>query len=136
MYIKRHIEEALKMAVNEKGALCVTGARQVGKSTVLKMLFSEHKELVLDESRLLRLALEQPEEFFEQFPPPVFIDEIQYAPSLFPYVKIYFDKTGSKGAFLLSGSQRYEIMSNMTENLAMGQSDRSLRAFHVRDPRR
>ena len=118
MYIKRHIEEALKSAINEKGALCVTGARQVGKSTVLKKLFTDHRELVLDESRLLRLALEQPEEFFEQFPPPVFIDEIQYAPSLFPYVKIYVDKTGAKGAFLLSGSQRYEMMSNMTESLA------------------
>jgi predicted AAA+ superfamily ATPase len=43
MYIKRHIEEALKSAINEKGALCVTGARQVGKSTVLKTLFTEHK---------------------------------------------------------------------------------------------
>ena len=118
MYIKRHIEEALKSALNEKGALCVTGARQVGKSTVLKTLFTEHEELVLDESRLLRLALERPEEFFEQFPPPVFVDEIQYAPSLFPYVKIYIDKTGAKGAFLLSGSQRYEMMSNMTESLA------------------
>ena len=77
MYIKRHIEEALKSAIQEKGALCVTGARQVGKSTVLKTLFTEHRELTLDESRLLRLALEQPEVFFKQFEPPVFIDEIQ-----------------------------------------------------------
>jgi predicted AAA+ superfamily ATPase len=118
MYIKRHIEEALKSAINEKGALCVTGARQVGKSTVLKILFTEHKELTLDDSRLLKLALKQPEEFFAQFEPPVFIDEIQYAPSLFSYVKMYIDKTGAKGAFVLSGSQRYEMMSNMTESLA------------------
>ena len=118
MYIKRHIEEVLKAAVNEKGALCVTGARQVGKSTVIKHLFTEHRELTLSESRLLRLAMEQPEEFFERFPPPVFVDEIQYAPSLFPYVKLHIDKTGAKGAFLLSGSQRYEMMSNMTESLA------------------
>ena len=118
MYVKRHIEEALKSAINEKGALCVTGARQVGKSTVLKTLFTGHKELTLDETRLLRLAREQPEEFFVQYEPPVFIDEIQYAPSLFPYIKIHIDKTGEKGAFLLSGSQRYEMMSNMTESLA------------------
>lgn len=118
MYIKRHIEEVLKAAINEKGALCVTGARQVGKSTVLKALFKEHKELVLNENRLLRLAKEQPEVFFEQFPPPVFVDEIQYAPSLFHYVKLHIDKTGAKGAFLLSGSQRYEMMSDMTESLA------------------
>ncbi|MCL1787492.1 MAG: ATP-binding protein [Defluviitaleaceae bacterium] len=117
-YISRHIEAVLKAAINEKGALCVTGARQVGKSTVLKTLFTDHKELTLDETRLLRLALEQPEEFFVQYEPPVFIDEIQYAPSLFPYIKIYIDKTGEKGAFLLSGSQRYEMMSNMTESLA------------------
>jgi len=118
MYIKRHIEEVLKSAINEKGALCVTGARQVGKSTVLKILFTSHKELTLDETRLLRLALEQPEEFFVQFEPPVFIDEIQYAPSLFPYIKIHIDKTGDKGVFLLSGSQRYEMMAGVTESLA------------------
>ncbi|MDR1193271.1 MAG: ATP-binding protein [Peptococcaceae bacterium] len=118
MYIKRHIEEALKSAINEKGALCVTGARQVGKSTVLKTLFTEHRELTLDDSRLLTLALRQPEEFFARFEPPVFVDEIQYAPSLFPYIKIHIDKTGAKGAFVLSGSRRYEMMSNMTESLA------------------
>jgi predicted AAA+ superfamily ATPase len=97
MYIKRHIEDVLKTAINEKGALCVTGARQVGKSTVLKTLFSDHKELSLDDGRLLRLALEQPEEFLAQFEPPIFVDEIQYAPSLFPYIKIHIDKTGEKG---------------------------------------
>ena len=118
MYIKRHMEEVLKSAIQEKGALCVTGARQVGKSTVLKELFAEYRELSLGESRLLMFAHERPEEFFEQFPPPVFIDEIQYAPVLFPYIKIHIDRTGAKGAFLLSGSQRYEMMSNMTESLA------------------
>ena len=118
MYIKRHIEKVLKQAINEKGALCITGARQVGKSTVLKKMFNKHTELSLDEGRLLRLALEQPEEFFLQFEPPVFVDEIQYAPQLFPYIKLYIDKTGVKGAFVLSGSQRYEMMTGMTESLA------------------
>ena len=118
MYIKRHIEEVLKSAINEKGALCITGARQVGKSTVSKKIFSEYKELSLDENRMLRLAIEQPEEFFEQFKPPVFIDEIQYAPSLFPYIKRYLDKTNAKGAFVLSGSQRFEMMTGVTESLA------------------
>ena len=118
MYIRRHVEEALKSAINEKGALCITGARQVGKSTVLKTLFKDHKELTLDETRLLQLALEQPEEFFIHFEPPVFVDEIQYAPNLFPYIKIHFDRTGDKGAFILSGSQRYEMMAGITESLA------------------
>jgi len=118
MYVKRHLEEALKSAINEKGALCVTGARQVGKSTTLKALFTDHKELTLDEGRLLKIAIEHPEEFFVQFEPPVFIDEIQYAPALFPYIKIHIDKTGAKGAFLLSGSQRYEMMQGVTESLA------------------
>ena len=118
MYIKRHIERVLTDAVNEKGALCVTGARQVGKSTVLRTLFKKHKNLTLDDSRLLRLALEFPEEFFEHYEPPVFIDEIQYAPSLFPFIKTYIDNTGAKGAFLLSGSQRYEMMNNVIESLA------------------
>ena len=118
MYIKRHIEDALKSAVNEKGVLCVTGARQVGKSTVLKTLFAGHKELTLDDTRMLRLAIEQPGDFFVQLEPPVFIDEIQYAPNLFPYIKIHIDRTGDKGAFILSGSQRYEMMAGVTESLA------------------
>ncbi|MDR1060191.1 MAG: ATP-binding protein [Clostridiales bacterium] len=142
MYIKRHIEEALKQAINEKGALCVTGARQVGKSTVLKALFSGRRALALDDSRLLRVALERPEEFFEQFPPPVFVDEIQRAPSLFPYVKIHADKTGEKGAFILSGSQRYEMMAGVTESLAgrvnlidlYGLSTREIRGEDFREP--
>ena len=118
MYIKRHIEKVLMSSINEKGALCVTGARQIGKSTVLKKTFPEYGELTLDDGRLLRLALEQPEDFFTQFEPPIFIDEIQYAPSLFPYIKMHIDKTGDTGAFLLSGSQRFEMMSNVTESLA------------------
>lgn len=118
MYIRRHIEQALCESIQEKGALCVTGARQVGKSTVLKALFSGHKELTLDEIRLLRLALTHPEEFFIHHEPPLFIDEIQYAPSLFPYIKMHIDKTGAKGAFVLSGSQRYEMMQGVTESLA------------------
>jgi len=118
MYIQRHIESVLKDAVNEKGALCVTGARQVGKSTVLRTVFTEHKEVTMDDSRVLRLAIDYPEEFIKQFPPPVFIDEIQYAPSLFPFIKMTVDKTNAKGAYILSGSQRYEMMSNVTESLA------------------
>ena len=118
MYIKRHIENVLKSAIGEKGALCVTGARQVGKSTVLKTLFASHREITLDDGRTLRFALDYPEEFFERFEPPLFIDEMQYAPSLFPYIKIYLDRTGEKGAFVLSGSQRYEMMTNLTESLA------------------
>jgi len=118
MYIKRHIEDVLKSAINEKGALCVTGAKQAGKSTVLKNVFKEHKYVTLDDLRMLRLAKERPEDFIAQFEPPVFIDEIQYATSLFTNIKMYVDRTGAKGAFVLSGSQRYEMMAGMTESLA------------------
>jgi len=143
VYIQRHIEAVLREAVVEKGALCVTGARQAGKSTVLKALFAtSHKELTLDDGRLLRLAKERPEGVFVQFPPPVFVDEIQYAPDLFPYVKMHIDSTGEKGAFLLSGSQRYEMMQGMTESLSgrinlidlYGLSTREIRGEAFREP--
>ncbi|MDR0514178.1 MAG: ATP-binding protein [Coriobacteriaceae bacterium] len=162
-YIKRHIEDVIKDALSEKGAVCVTGARQVGKSTTLKENFPAFKEASLDDSRLLRLALEYPEEFFVQFSPPVFVDEIQYAPSLFSSIKLYLDKIGTKstegnsgtisgegtkpnkdnkGMFLLSGSQRYEMMSGITESLAgrvnlidlYGLSTREIRAENFREP--
>jgi predicted AAA+ superfamily ATPase len=63
-------------------------------------------------------AINEAGTFFQQTPPPVFVDEVQYAPSLFPYIKINLDSTKKKGQFFLSGSQQFRMMQNVSESLA------------------
>ena len=65
-----------------------------------------------------RAAIDEPSSFFELNPPPIFIDEVQYAPEVFPYIKILLDRSRNKGDFFLTGSQSYQLMENVTESLA------------------
>lgn len=118
LYIKRHIEGAVLEREKMKGAVVVTGARQVGKTTLLKNLKKDIPYLTLDDLRVQRAALEEPSAFFESNPPPLFVDEVQYAPDLFHYIKIILDETRKKGAFFLTGSQTFHLMENVTESLA------------------
>ncbi|MDR2471772.1 MAG: ATP-binding protein [Treponema sp.] len=100
--------------------LLVTGQRQVGKTTFLaEMARGKRRYLSLDNIKLRTLAQNDPELFLQQYPPPVLIDEIQYAPELFPYIKIYVDThRNHKGAFWLTGSQKYSLMKGVQESLA------------------
>jgi len=118
MYIKRHIEEAVETVSKMFGAVLVTGARQAGKTTLLKNLTGNMKYVTLDDPILLASAANEPATFFKDFPPPVFVDEIQYAPNLFPYIKMYIDSDKKKGQFYLSGSQQFQMMKNVSESLA------------------
>ena len=117
MYIKRHIEEAVLKRSRMKGAVVVTGARQVGKTTLLRNLKRDIRYLTLDDLRFRRAAFAEPASFFELNPPPLFIDEVQYAPALFHYIKIMLDESHNKGDFFLTGSQSFELMENVTESL-------------------
>ena len=99
----------------------LNGQRQVGKSTLLKNISkgTKRKYVSLDDMDARKLAQQDPELFLQQNPPPVIIDEIQYAPELFPYIKIYTDEhRASKGAFWLTGSQKYRLMRGVQESLA------------------
>ncbi|MCL2805920.1 MAG: ATP-binding protein [Treponema sp.] len=101
--------------------ILLNGQRQVGKSTLLENLAKDSKRKVvsLDDLNARKLAQTDPELFIEQYPPPVIIDEVQYAPELFPYIKIYVDKhREQKGAFWLTGSQKYKLMQGVQESLA------------------
>ena len=118
MYIKRHIEEAVLKRAGMKGAVVVTGARQVGKTTLIKNLKKDIAHLTLDDLRVRRAAIDEPAAFFTLNPPPVFIDEVQYAPVLFHYIKLLLDKSHNKGDFFLTGSQSFSLMENVTESLA------------------
>jgi len=101
--------------------ILLTGQRQVGKSTMLQDMAkgTQRKYVSLDDMSNRALAQNDPELFLLQNPPPVIIDEVQYAPSLFTYIKIYADENKEhKGAFWLTGSQKYKLMQGVQESLA------------------
>jgi predicted AAA+ superfamily ATPase len=99
--------------------LMLTGMRQVGKSTLLEMLRTrERKYVSLDDLRDRELARNDPALFIQRYEPPVVIDEIQYAPELFPYIKIYADTHAENGLFWLTGPQQFQLMKGIRESLA------------------
>lgn len=106
MYIHRHLESILEKASKMFGAVLVTGPRQVGKTTLLRRFANSANYISLDDPMQLHAAVEQPATFFKDNTPPVFVDEIQYAPNLFPYIKMQVDEQNGKGMFYLSGSQQ------------------------------
>lgn len=119
-YINRDIEKILKIAVKQFPSAIVTGPRQSGKTTLLKHLFfKSHRYVSMDNPDLRLMATEEPQLFFENYPPPIIIDEIQYTPQLFSYIKILIDKNRStNGQFLLTGSQSFPLMAKAGESLA------------------
>ena len=118
-YINRHISKYVLNASKTFPVLILTGARQIGKSTLLEHLIDSDRRVVsLDNPILRQSAKEDPEKFLQTYSPPVLIDEVQYAPELFPYIKIIVDKEKKNGQFWLTGSQNFTMMKNVTESLA------------------
>jgi hypothetical protein len=118
MYIRRHAEEAIRKLSKMFGSVLVVGPRQVGKTTMLKNVVGDATYVTLDDPLLLAVAIEQSGTFLKDYPPPVFIDEIQYALNLFPHIKIIIDRDKKKGQFYMSGSQQFHMMKNVSETLA------------------
>lgn len=119
-YIQRDIEKILKLAVKQFPSIIITGPRQSGKTTLLKHLFSkDYRYISMDNPDLRLMATDEPQLFFENYPPPVIIDEIQYTPQLFSYMKMIIDENReTKGQFLLTGSQSFPLMAKVGESLA------------------
>jgi predicted AAA+ superfamily ATPase len=118
MYIARHLEVALRNAERTFPAMIVTGARQTGKTTLLRHAKGGVRYVTLDDPVQLQTAAGEPGTFFRINPPPVVVDEIQYAPGIFPYIKMLSDESGEPGQFFLSGSQQFSLMKNVSESLA------------------
>ena len=119
-YLHRGLERKfLRMSAFFK-ALLVTGARQVGKTTMLRHLAAGQNRtyVTLDDIMARNLAKTDPALFFQTYKPPIIIDEAQYAPELFGYIKILCDQSGEPGRFWLTGSQQFSMMKNVQETLA------------------
>lgn len=99
--------------------LALIGARQSGKSTLIRQIFGQEMEtFVFDPVTDLANARKDPDFFLQNHPAPVFLDEIQYAPELLPALKRKVDREGRKGMYILSGSQNFSVMKNISESLA------------------
>lgn len=118
MYIKRAMEETIRRTAKSFKAVLLTGARQVGKSTLLAHLFPEREYATFDDPVLLEQARSEPGLFFQNHPAPLTLDEVQYIQELFPYIKIECDRSEENGRFMLTGSQSFHLMRRVSESLA------------------
>ena len=121
-YIKRQLQDSILRLSKQFPVILLTGPRQVGKTTMLvELMKSEQKKrgyVTLDDLNERAMAKNDPAMFFQIHRPPILIDEVQYAPELFPYVKIEADKSHTPGDFWLTGSQLYKLMHGVQESLA------------------
>lgn len=134
-YIERAITDIVKKRANASKCLLLTGARQVGKSTLIKHQFSDYNRVSFDDKMTRLQAKEEPKLFFLNNPRPLFIDEVQKENSILEDVKSLVDESDKRGQFIFSGSQKLELMKGMSESLAgrvsiMELSGLSLREIH------
>lgn len=116
-YLHRTVENVLQKVSPSYKAIMLSGMRQVGKSTLLKEMGGTRRYLTLNNSRLLRMAKEAPQQFLQLNRPPITVDEVQWAPELFPALKEYLDETNEKGLVWLSGSQRLALWAQVADKL-------------------
>lgn len=119
-YMERALERKFLHMSSFFKAVLVTGARQVGKTTMLKHMAEKQSRtyVSMDNTMARTLAKSDPVLFFQTYKPPIIIDEIQKAPELFEQIKIMCDENEERGLFWLTGSQQYKTMKNIRETLA------------------
>src|SRR5438128_1951975 len=123
MWIPRDIEPRLHSPARTRPVVVLTGARQTGKTSTFRRLFPKYDFVSLDLPTEAEQAEKEPESFLRQHPAPVIIDEVQYAPGLFRYLKVAVDASRNRhGQFLLTGSQKFTLMKSVSESLA-GRAD-------------
>src|SRR5208283_1137277 len=117
------IEARLQRSVKTRPLVVLTGARQTGKTSTFRRLFPNYAFVSLDLPTEAEQAEKEPGRFLQRHPPPVLIDEVQYAPGLFRHLKVAVDANRDRnGQFLLTGSQKFNLMKNVSESLA-GRAD-------------
>ena len=117
-YINRHIEPVIQEFANEFAVVLVTGARGAGKATLLAHLFDDLVCISFSDPTQVVMAKHDPKSFFSLLSPPIILDEIQYIGELLRYIKMEVDRKKMKGLYIMTGSQQYSMMQNVTESLA------------------
>ncbi len=134
MQYKRNMEKIFHEYNKMFKAVLITGPRQVGKTTFLKNIKEDNRKYVtLDDLELRKYANQNPKQFLEEYAPPIIIEKIQYAPSLLSYIKIICDNTEEKGLFWLTGSQKIELMKNVSESLVGRMGVLEMNSFTYRE---
>ena len=116
--IQRIAKDKLKDLAAKFKAVAVTGARQTGKTTLVKQVFKGKPYLSLENPDTRNFALEDPRGFLESYPAGAILDEVQRAPILFSYLQEILDNTKVKGLFILSGSNNFLLQQNISQTLA------------------
>jgi len=123
MWILRDFEPRLRRSASTRPVVVLTGARQTGKTSTLLRLFPNHGFVSLDLPTEAEQAEKEPRDFLHRHPLPLIVDEVQYAPGLFRHLKAAVDARRARhGQFLLTGSQKFTLMKNVSESLA-GRAD-------------
>ena len=134
MYRKRLISNRLEKLTNYFPVTVVSGARQVGKTTLLKHLFPSHDYVVFDASIDIEGARRDPDLFLRNHPAPLILDEIQYAPELVASIKRAVDRTpNTAGQYLLTGSQQWQVLKTLSESLAGRAAFLDLQSFSLQE---
>jgi len=118
MYITRKIEKEIKTLAQEFPIVVLMGPRQSGKTTLVKRLFKKYQYVSLEDTRVRQMAQDDPEGFFQKYSSQVIIDEMQRVPELFSYLQTHSDDLNKTGQFIITGSQNYLLMENITQSLA------------------
>lgn len=118
MYLKRHIETKLREYATFSKVVLVLGARQVGKSTLLKNCFSHFPTFTFDAYLDPYNTRTDPDMFLQQFDEPIILDEVQYVPELLSAIKRRVDTKEQTGQYFLTGSQNFSVLKNLSETMA------------------
>lgn len=118
MWIDRKYEPVFKRLFEQFPVVIVTGARQVGKTSLVRKIFPDYSYVSLDLPALAEQAENNPSDFLKSHSEPLIIDEVQYAPAIFRYLKNAVDQDKRAGRFVLTGSQNFTLMQNVSESLA------------------
>lgn len=143
--IKRDFSSLMDSFMKSFSAVLVLGARQVGKTTFIRNALSKtHDYVLLEDPDIRELAINDPRSFFKRFPSPLIIDEFQYAPQLISYLQGIIDENRKlKGQFVLTGSQNFQMMEQVTQSLAgrigvltlYGLSSKEIKKDKIFDPK-